>query len=290
MAVDGVSNLQQFANLAASVSENSTIRAGDKGLSATKLHTWASTNRASMAAFMSALQAEFGDTIADAASVQLKTLTNGGEKPLKAWMVRQTVDNAIRQVHANINVRDKFISGIDPEHSLENAVGKLCVKYEVRDPEVRARAVETARDELNRTAVLGKHELTSESITNKLEFMTLATTNAVVDFGRNPPVVAETKGANTEKFDILAMLNGQDDVRMAALNFIPQCRLVQPEGAISKETLWMAMAESRMPSDVTDARLMTYDVTVEIPLMQPDLAPGEMPDFTVSSFTGRRGF
>lgn len=90
-------------------------------------------------------------------------------------------------------------------------------------------------------------------MTNKLEFMTLATTNAVVDFGRNPPVAAETKGANTEKFDILAMLNGQDDVRMAALNFIPQCRLVQPEGAISKETLWMAMAESPMPSDVTDA-------------------------------------
>ena len=29
MAVDGVSNLQQFVNLAASVSENSTIRAGD---------------------------------------------------------------------------------------------------------------------------------------------------------------------------------------------------------------------------------------------------------------------
>lgn len=253
MAVDGVSNLQQFTNLAASVSEKSTIRAGDKGLSATKLHTWASTNRASMEAFMSALKAEFGDTIADAASVQLKTLTNGGEKPLKAWMVRQTVDNAIRQVHANINVRDKFISGIDPEKSLENAVGKLCDKYEVRDPEVRARAVETARDELNRTAVLGKHELTSESMTNKLEFMTLATTNAIVDFGRNPPVVAETKGANTEKFDILAMLNGQDDVRMAALNFIPQCRLVQPEGAISKETLWMAMAETKMPSDVTDA-------------------------------------
>ena len=94
MAVDGVSNLQQFANLAASVSENSNIRASDKGLSATKHHTYASTIRASMEACMSALKAEFGDTIADAASVQLKTLTNGGVKSRKAWMVRQMVDNA----------------------------------------------------------------------------------------------------------------------------------------------------------------------------------------------------
>ena len=109
-------------------------------------------------------------------------------------------------------------------------MGKLCDKYEVRVPEVRARAVETARDELNRTVVLGKPELTSEIMTMQLEFLRLATTNAIVDFGRNPPVVAETKGANFEKFDILALLNGQDDVRMAALNFIPQ----QPEGAISK--------------------------------------------------------
>lgn len=253
MAVDGVSSLQQFVNLASSVSDNSNIRATDKGLSATKLHTWASTNRTSMASFMSALKAEFGDTIADTASVQLKTLTNGGEKPLKAWMVRQTVDEAIRQVHANINVRDKFISGIDPEHSLERTVGKLCDKFEVRDPEVRARAVETAREELNRTAVLGKHELTSESMTSKLEFMTRSTTNALVDFGRNSPVVAETKGSNVDKFDVLTMLNGQDDVRMAALNFLPQCRMVQPEGPITKETLWMAMAEDKMPSDVTDA-------------------------------------
>lgn len=70
MPIDGVSSLQQFVNLASSVSDNSNIRATDKGLSATSLHTWASTNRASMAAFMSALKAEFGDTIADTASVQ----------------------------------------------------------------------------------------------------------------------------------------------------------------------------------------------------------------------------
>lgn len=253
MSVDGVSTLQQFVNLAAQVSDNSNIKAGDKGLSATKLHTWASTNRASMEAFMSALRSEFGDTIADAASAQLKTLTNGGEKPLKAWMVRQTVDDAIRQVHANINVRDKFISGIDPEHSLEGTVGKLCNKFEVKDPEVRARAVETAKEELNRTAVLGRHELTAENMTSKLEFMTNRTTNALVDFGRNPPVVAQTKGSSVDKFDVLTMLNGQDDVRMAALNFLPQCRMLQPEGPIKKETLWMAMAEERMPADVTDA-------------------------------------
>ena len=38
------------------------------------------------------------------------------------------------------------------------------------------------------------------------------------------------------------------------------------------------------------ARLTTYDVTVEIPLKQPDLGPGEMRDFTVSTFTRWRAF
>lgn len=249
MPVDSVGpSLQEFARMASQVSDGRTIRSRSNGLSTTRLPTWASTNRKAMEDFISALRTEFGSRVADAAALKLMRETDAGRKPLKAKMVTRTIDKALRTMHHNLNVKDKFMSGIDRRRSFDLEFALKASRAGLEDDALIEHVKQVMRTEMN-DIVADAAKLTEQEVLERFDDLPSWETVSRL----KTTIAAKTlPGSWVDKFDVLRFLKGEDACAIYALHRLPQCRWLQPEGALSLTTVWKACVEETMPDGVTE--------------------------------------
>lgn len=242
-------SLQDFVQLAAASGANRTIRSKENGLSATRLPTWASTNQKTMQDFLSAVRREFGSSIADAAQARLNTLTEAGHKPLKAFMVRDTVDEAIRTWQRNLNTCDKFLSGIDAAHSIDTAASAVADSKGISDLAIRDLMKEALKDELKSHFAKPTGEVSVATLESWI-----ARSDAVHAASRyvsSESPFSTMPGSAADKFQILHMFDRHSSIGFVALQKLEQCRMLQPQGKLTPETVWEAVLEHPMPETVS---------------------------------------
>ena len=242
-------SLQDFVQLAAASNDNSTIRSKEGGLSATKLPTWASTNQKTMQDFISAIRNEFGSSIADAAQAKLDTLTKAGNKPLKAFMVRETVDESLRTWQRNINTCDKFLSGIDPDHSIDRATDAVADNKGISDPTLRNLMKEAMKEEIKSHFAKPTGEVSTSSIESWLSRSDSA--HAAERYAASEFPFRTMPGSTEDKYQILRLLDEDFSISCAAMQKLDQCRMIQPQGTLTPETIWNAVIEKPMPESVS---------------------------------------
>ncbi|MDY4163307.1 MAG: hypothetical protein SOX97_06980 [Sutterella sp.] len=242
-------SLLDFVKLAAASNENSTIRSKNSGLSSTRLPTWASTNQRTMQDFVSALRTEYGSSIADAAQARLETLTESGRKPLKAFMIRETVDESIRTWQRNINTCDRFLSGIDPEHCLDATASAEADRKGIADPALRSLMKEAMREELRSAFAKPSGEVSVAAMEGRLSRSDAV--HAAVTYSSPEYPFRSMPGTDADKYRILHMLDRNVNLAGAVMQHLDLCRLLQPEGRITPETVWEAVTEKPMPETVT---------------------------------------
>ncbi|MDR1947271.1 MAG: hypothetical protein LBQ51_08935, partial [Desulfovibrio sp.] len=111
--------VKSFVDAARHAAPDTTLKFSDNEVTQTgaigTAFTWASTHRESMARFINALRAKYGDSIAKTASAMLRGPMAEG-KPLKAYMVTAMVRIAEgEQALARTRAVENFIRGDDPD-------------------------------------------------------------------------------------------------------------------------------------------------------------------------------
>ena len=245
MSVDALSQLRtaDFLQVAQNA-DNRTVRLSSSGtVDNTRLPTFVSTNQKTLDGFVAALRRDFGTAIADAAHEQLKSLTNEGSLPLKGFMVRETVDKAIAAMQANINARDRFFSGIDPAHSFKSVMDKELDEHGIKDPKVRAAVAARAESEIrSQMSVTGSERVDSHQMEQLFRYSkTVGLLDRIEDrmfIERNLP------GSFEDKLDILLML-GDTHASTRVIEALPLCRQIQPDGPLTRETIWLALTKEK---------------------------------------------
>lgn len=260
MSVDALSQLRTADFLQVTQdADNRTVRLSSNGtVNNTRLPTFVSTNQKTLSEFVEALRRDFGTAIADAAEEQLNSLTNKGSLPLKGFMVRETVDKAVAAMQANINVRDRFFSGIDPAHSFKSFMEGKLNELGVRDEALRASAMAEAEKEVRaKASAIGDRRLDAmymESLCNR--------TNVVGTLQRMEDccfIERDLPGSLVDKFDLRQMLGYLEPVTTRAIEVLPLCRQIQPNGRLERETVWFALtAGSTMPKEAENERVSAF--------------------------------
>ncbi len=241
--------LQQFLDLAAQSADNKTIRSKDE-LSSTSMPTMSSTNQKTMSDFLAAIKQEFGSNIADTMGKRLMAATDGGTKPLKAHMVRSTVDDAIRMVQHNINARDLYFSGMDSTRSFEADFQACCEQYKFTDPELKDFLRERVKEELRTT--IPRSGLWLEPKDMKSRVNSSLAVGAAISMTSSIYSGDALPGTREDKFDLMSML--ERDMATGMQQFLPEMRALQPEGRLKPETVWKVLIGSDMPQELTQAR------------------------------------
>lgn len=260
-----VPSLHQFLQIASTSEDNKTIRSTNEGLSSTGLPTWASTNQKTMSDFISALKAEFGSQIANAASARLATLTESGNKPLKAFMIRQTVDEALSTTQANLNIRDKFLSGIDPNHSFEAKFAEI-----LQDPrnfslpldeESKAVFKEAFLSDIKDYTLHTSNRLSTEDLERRLS--ALPSVHAARQLFTDGTALSVLQGSPNDKMKIAHMLDYNNALCTVAMQKLPLCRMLQPEGVLTRSTVWQAVTGSPMPEEAENLSDFSFCESIE---------------------------
>lgn len=260
MSVDALSQLRTADFLQVTQdADNRTVRLSSNGtVNNTRLPTFVSTNQKTLSEFVEALRRDFGTAIADAAEEQLNSLTNKGSLPLKGFMVRETVDKAVAAMQANINVRDRFFSGIDPAHSFKLFMEGKLNELGIRDEALRVAAMAEAEKEVRaKASAIGDRRLDAmymESLCNR--------TNVVGTLQRMEDccfIERDLPGSLMDKFDLRQMLGYTEPVTTRAIEVLTLCRQIQPNGRLERKTVWLALtAGSTMPKEAENERVSAF--------------------------------
>ena len=242
--------------------DNRTVRLSSSGsISNTRLPTFVSTNQRTIDSFVKALRRDFGSAIADAAKEQLKGLTSAGTLPLKGFMVREAIDKAVATMQANINARDRFFSGIDPAHSFKTLINKQLDKCGITDVTLRAIACDRAEKELrSMVSVTGSERVDNqhmEQLFNMLE--ALQTINHMRD---SSFVERDLPGSIADKFDLVHTFK-DSTLATRAIEVLPLCRQIQPEGQLTRETVWTALTGLPMPQQAEKEEIFVFSQMLE---------------------------
>lgn len=120
MEVNNLS-LRDFTALASSsASDNAKVKIGTHKLESSSFIVMSSTNQRAMSAFLDTIKRELGPAIADMAATRMHAKF-GEDTPLNMRVLRETIDDVARLANAQVNARDKFISGIDSSCSFDKA-------------------------------------------------------------------------------------------------------------------------------------------------------------------------
>ncbi len=260
MSVDALSQLRTADFLQVTQdADNRTVRLSSNGtVNNTRLPTFVSTNQKTLSEFVEALRRDFGTAIADAAEEQLNSLTNKGSLPLKGFMVRETVDKAVAAMQANINVRDRFFSGIDPAHSFKSFMEGKLNELGIRDEALRVAAMAEAEKEVRaKASAIGDRRLDAmymESLCNRTNVVyTLLKMEDCCFIERDLP------GSLMDKFDLRQMLGDMELVTTRAIEVLPLCRQIQPNGQLERKTVWFALtAGSTMPKEAENESVRAF--------------------------------
>lgn len=218
-----------------------------------------------MSDFIAALRAEFGSQIANAASAHLATLTDAGNKPLKAFMIRQTVDKAISTTQANLNIRDKFYSGIDPEHSFEakfTAILQDPKEFTLpMDEESKAIFKNTLIKDINAYMLQNNEKVSTADLERHL--YSLPAVYAARQLFSASSALPVLPGSPEDKMNIAHMLSHSEIVCTVAMQKLPLCRMLQPEGALTRASVWQAVMGSPMPEEMESLPASAFGQTIE---------------------------
>lgn len=247
--------LAQFSRAASNVADDRTIKVAGTNVKSTGLPTWASTNEATMNAFLGALTKEFGDGITTAARRRLKTQMAGG-KPLTARMVRETLEEAVALATKNINTRDLFFSGMDAEHSFAATFEKIVDSFPHKlDLKARKELEDAVKDELKARFQPGQNEFSLAQIDEYMEKKTSA-----LHYGRSMFTgngISAMPGADADKISLAMLLLNHNENRGFAVQNLPAMRGIQPEGKLTAQTVWQGSFGVPMP-DGLDKDLVAF--------------------------------
>ena len=155
--------LNQFTRLADQVSESRldshVLKVKDGKLSEGGFFTSQAARRQAIEAFVAALRKEYGNHVADMIQNTVVSGMLESGKPLTARLVKDLIHLAEAEktrVNAhNFKVVEDFLSGRNPEKSLDRAVDALCAKNGISAPEDKAEIRERVRAHLAAKADLG---------------------------------------------------------------------------------------------------------------------------------------
>lgn len=225
------------------------IKLSDGGLKSTRLPTWASTNQKAMTAFIETIKREIGAGAADMASVQLHAKL-GKDKPLTVRAVRETIDDVVRMTQRNLNIRDKFLSGIDSRHCFDKSFAEMMDAFGFRErmtDSAKASLKNALRDEYIKHFTLG-----SEQCGNLQKLDEFSQKRSSLTFcAKNMAEISINAGELDADFvSLVKLLKSPSTYGGLLLQSIPQMRAVQPEGELTAETVWKAVFNEPLPQDI----------------------------------------
>lgn len=242
--------MADFTRIVSQVTDDTAkIKLSDGGLKSTKLPTWASTNQKAMTAFIETIKREIGAGAADMASVQLHAKL-GKDKPLTVRAVRETIDDVVRMTQRNLNIRDKFLSGIDSGHCFDKSFEEMIDAFGFRErmsDSAKASLKTALRDEYIKHFTLG-----SEQCGNLKKLDEFPRDRSSLTFCvKNMAGISINAGELSADFVSLAkLLKSPSTYGGLLLQSIPQMRAIQPEGELTAETVWQAVFNEPLPHDI----------------------------------------
>lgn len=247
-----ISNLSMsdFTRIVSQASDDTAkIKLSDGGLKSTKLPTWASTNQKAMTAFIEIIKREIGSGAADMASVQLHAKL-GKDKPLTVRVVRETLDDVVRLTQKNLNIRDKFLSGIDSGHCFDKSFEEMIDAFGFRErmtDSAKASLKTALKDEYIKHFTLG-----SEQCGNLQNLDDFPKKRSSLTFCAQKMAAININSGelDTDFVSLVKLLKSPSANGGLLLQSIPRMRAVQPEGELTAETVWQALFNEPLPQDI----------------------------------------
>ncbi len=236
-------SLLDFSRIAARSSDTSRIRVSDQNVDSTRLPTWASTNQAAMTAFVDALRRELGSAIADATATRLHGAL-GQDRPLTARMVRDSIDEAVRMANSRLNVRDRFLSDIDPQHGFSATFDEAAAPFRNK---LDATAQASFRETMKRELVAHFHPASDRTITPEslARFIRNRCSDCSTMLGLP---IAGLNGARPEDMANMALrMNASAEYFGFLCQHLPAMRAMQPLGELKPETIWQGLFHEPLP-------------------------------------------
>jgi hypothetical protein len=273
-------NLHAFSRVATNVADDRVLTLSGKKVQDTgrlgALFTSRAENRTTIAAFVGAVRKRYGDHIANMTKSLLSERSAAG-KPLTARMAKDLIHLAETE-KARVNAANRetvanFLhgNGNDPEKSLDKALDRFCAETGISG-ENRALLKEKATRFLVRKAEHNRFHpavLTAETLFQNVASgrgrgvaARYSLNTAAGLLGREG---AALPGTATDKLRLLDMglSNGGSNVHMRAVHELPQMRAIQPNGPLTRETVWRALFNENLPEAVSRGDVSLGEAALE---------------------------
>lgn len=244
--------LADFSKIASMAGDdNAKIKVSGDTLKSTKLPVWASTNHKSMSVFLDTIKKELGPAVADMASAQLHAKL-GEDKPLTVRAVRETLEDIVRLTQKNLNVRDKFLSGIDPQHSFDESFVRMADEYgfkgKLSDSAMASLKNAVKEDFLQHFSLVsaqGGNLQKMEEFASKRCSLTACIRN-FTETG-----MSKAYGAlDADVVSLAKLLKISSCYSGVLLQSLQQMRQIQPEGELTAETVWKTLFNEPLPKNM----------------------------------------
>lgn len=244
--------LADFTKIASMAGDDTAkIKVSGDALKSTKLPLWASTNHKSMSVFLDAIKKELGPAAADMASAQLHAKL-GEDKPLTVRAVRETLDDIVRLTQKNLNVRDKFLSGIDPQHSFDESFVRMADEYGLKGKlsdsamaSLKSAVKEDFLQHFSLVSAQGGNLQKMEEFASKRCSLTACIRN-FTETG-----MSQAYGElGADVVSLAKLLKVSSCYSGVLLQSLQQMRQIQPEGELTAETVWKTLFNEPLPKNM----------------------------------------